>query len=375
MTRDRLKPGGVMCQWVQLYEMELGTYQMILRTFRSVYPHVEIFRTVNSDSIILGSTKPLNFDLARITARMGRPEVAADLEGIGITSPLHLAAHHIVSDEDVHRIVGEGGINRDDYPILEYEAPRQLFIRGRVHFPEDLLRVESPHYLLKKYMELLDPSPAQILEIVQHIRKDLDTSIRITLLEEVLGLDPSNVEALLELVELLEIDGRSGRDLTLIQRACRLAPESVRAHKLLFNMAYSLERKRLSLRRPREYGTTLAALESLIRLEPDDPDHRLTQAAIRFEKKEYDLALQLAESIRRDFRKEDGSWPPMVEAATRILKAACYFETGRLGEATPLLELPENQESGLSAFYARLLALVRADLQEVQSSSSQEGDL
>jgi spermidine synthase len=39
-VRDRLAPGGVMAQFLQLYDMDVHTFRLVLRTVRMVFPHV-----------------------------------------------------------------------------------------------------------------------------------------------------------------------------------------------------------------------------------------------------------------------------------------------------------------------------------------------
>ena len=42
LSAHRLKPGGIMAQWFHVYEMHDGIVSLVLRTFSSVFPFVEI---------------------------------------------------------------------------------------------------------------------------------------------------------------------------------------------------------------------------------------------------------------------------------------------------------------------------------------------
>ena len=55
---SRLKPGGIMAQWFHVYEMHDGIVELVLRTFHSVFPHVEIWDSCSGDIILLGSFEP-----------------------------------------------------------------------------------------------------------------------------------------------------------------------------------------------------------------------------------------------------------------------------------------------------------------------------
>ncbi len=80
----RLKPGGVLAQWVQTYSLAPGDYAMMVRTLTSVFPHTALWTVPGtSDTILLASDEPL--DLNRQTLGKAQslvdsiPEVRSDL--------------------------------------------------------------------------------------------------------------------------------------------------------------------------------------------------------------------------------------------------------------------------------------------------------
>jgi len=38
LSKRKLQPDGLFCQWIQLYELQESHFQSILQTFRSVFP-------------------------------------------------------------------------------------------------------------------------------------------------------------------------------------------------------------------------------------------------------------------------------------------------------------------------------------------------
>ena len=58
LAASRLKPGGVMAQWFHLYEMQDSLVELVMRTFSSVFPYVEVWDTGVGDIVILGSKQP-----------------------------------------------------------------------------------------------------------------------------------------------------------------------------------------------------------------------------------------------------------------------------------------------------------------------------
>ena len=132
-ARAHLNEGGLMVQWVHLYEMDDEVLRIILDTFGSVFPAVTLWQCNSADILVVGSNRPLSADLARITTRMARPEVAADLnrEGLAesVSDPLQVLALQVVSDRMFREwFPGRPPLNTDDRPILEYEAPRAFFM-------------------------------------------------------------------------------------------------------------------------------------------------------------------------------------------------------------------------------------------------------
>ena len=58
IAASRLKPGGIMAQWFHVYEMHDGIVSLVLRTFNSVFPYVEIWDPGGGDIVMLGSQHP-----------------------------------------------------------------------------------------------------------------------------------------------------------------------------------------------------------------------------------------------------------------------------------------------------------------------------
>lgn len=68
ITKQRLRPGGIYCQWVQLYELSPGNIKTIYRTFASQFEHVLVLSADDrsSDTVMLGSDQPIRLDLAHV---------------------------------------------------------------------------------------------------------------------------------------------------------------------------------------------------------------------------------------------------------------------------------------------------------------------
>lgn len=128
LAASRLAEGGVMAQWFHIYEMHDGIVEMVLRTFGSVFPYMEIWESADTDIILLGSRRPWPSTVAHFQKSFERPLVRADLAAIDLRSPEAVLARQLASQRTAFAVAGEGGVQSDAFPVLEYEAPRAFYI-------------------------------------------------------------------------------------------------------------------------------------------------------------------------------------------------------------------------------------------------------
>ena len=128
---SRLKEGGIMAQWFHVYDMHDGVVSLVLRTFSSVFPNMEIWDSGSGDLILLGALKPWPSEPSVYQQLFARPQVQKDFERIGIKSPEALWARQLASQDTAFAIAGDGAVQSDLFPVLEYEAPRAFYIGAR----------------------------------------------------------------------------------------------------------------------------------------------------------------------------------------------------------------------------------------------------
>ncbi|MDT5063233.1 MAG: spermidine synthase [Acidobacteriota bacterium] len=130
LGRSRLKDDGVFVQWVQIYQLSTESLRSVLATFKSVFPHVMMFRvegaTQGKDLILAGSRQPLN--LESVGERMQGERVAKELSRIKINSPHDLEAWFICDETQLGPAVESAVINTDDNMRVENRAPREAFL-------------------------------------------------------------------------------------------------------------------------------------------------------------------------------------------------------------------------------------------------------
>lgn len=128
--RDHLAKDGLMVQWVQLYEFSDAALDMVLATFKQVFPHFSLWHTEGSDILLVGSQEPLPRDLDGFARRLREPAVTADLERVRLSNLPLLLSHELVSPLNAPAIPAPSAAIHSDYqPVLEYVAQRDFFVR------------------------------------------------------------------------------------------------------------------------------------------------------------------------------------------------------------------------------------------------------
>jgi len=121
---DRLKGGGVLSCWVPL-DLRLEDFQMIVRSFQAAVPHCSLWMVnncLNKHAVLLGTLEPMRLDFRRIKEVVERPDVAADLEQIGIHSVYDFLDALVLDEAGLKKLAQNGPLHTDDKPALEFGA-------------------------------------------------------------------------------------------------------------------------------------------------------------------------------------------------------------------------------------------------------------
>lgn len=125
--RRALAPGGIACIWLETYALDSDDFRAVLATFRSVFPHVQLWSAQLHDYLLIGSETPLKLPVDHLLTRFERQAVFRDLARIGIRSLPDLLAGYVMDDGAVARhLAGGGRLLRDGGRSIEYTAPRAL---------------------------------------------------------------------------------------------------------------------------------------------------------------------------------------------------------------------------------------------------------
>jgi spermidine synthase len=136
-AKRRLKPNGILAQWIQMYSFKPVDYAMIVATVMDSFSDYALIRISDGDTVLLAADRPLTASsevLDRAQALVNaNPKVRADLEKYfsGMTDVRSLLLNHLLLDKEALRDLvskeDEVETNTDLNMKLEFDAPLRLF--------------------------------------------------------------------------------------------------------------------------------------------------------------------------------------------------------------------------------------------------------
>ncbi|HVL66703.1 MAG TPA: fused MFS/spermidine synthase [Vicinamibacterales bacterium] len=128
-VKKRLKPGGVVTLFVQLYESNTEAVKSEVATFLEAFPNGMIFGNTNQgvgyDMVLLGQVEPTVINLDEVQAKLSTPEyqpVARSLAEIGMYSVIDLFSNFAGNKPQLAPWLADATINRDRNLKLQYLA-------------------------------------------------------------------------------------------------------------------------------------------------------------------------------------------------------------------------------------------------------------
>ena len=128
-VKAHLNPGGVVTQWVPLYESNEEAVKSEIATFFEVFPNGTVWGNRNNgegyDVVLLGTAEASNVDVDAIDARLARADhagVMAALAEVGFRSSLDVLATFGGGARDLAPWLEDAQINRDRDLRLQYLA-------------------------------------------------------------------------------------------------------------------------------------------------------------------------------------------------------------------------------------------------------------
>jgi spermidine synthase len=133
MVKEHLNPGGVVTQWVPLYESNEETVKSEIATFLDVFPGGTVWANAidgaGYDLFLLGQNGPTKIDVDQLQARLDSPEyarVAQSLRDVGFDSAVDLLSIYSGQGSELRPWLADATINLDSNLRLQYMAGMAL---------------------------------------------------------------------------------------------------------------------------------------------------------------------------------------------------------------------------------------------------------
>ena len=116
-VRAHLQAGGIFMQWLPAYQLSADSFKTITRTLLAVFPQVTVWRGDFSSRTpvigLIGHLTPSGFDKNTVGLSLQR----------STASGLPLLTHYVGSFLSDEKPLGNGAINSDDRPLIEFQMP------------------------------------------------------------------------------------------------------------------------------------------------------------------------------------------------------------------------------------------------------------
>jgi len=122
VCKDKLKKGGIMCQWATPNWMTETEYKAQVRAFIEVFNYCQLWYLNEYSTILIGSDEPIRIDYSLIVKRFKDPKVIDDLKNIYMVEPYIFASQFSMEKEELMKYCADAPSNTDDYPVVEFST-------------------------------------------------------------------------------------------------------------------------------------------------------------------------------------------------------------------------------------------------------------
>src|SRR6185503_19158136 len=147
LVKKHLNPGGVVTQWVPLYESNPNVVKSEVATFFDVFPEGTVWSNdiqgKGYDIVLSGHAQAQTIDIDSLQQRLSAPEnarVSQSLSEVGFNSALALLATYGGQARDLAPWLADAEINRDSNLRLQYLAGMGLNVYENASIYDQMLQ-------------------------------------------------------------------------------------------------------------------------------------------------------------------------------------------------------------------------------------------
>jgi spermidine synthase len=146
ICREHVTDEGMVVVWMPLGGLSDDLFRCALRTFVEVFPHTSVWFMNNAPThyvLFIGTKGPQSFDWGTLTRRLADDRVRADLDVIALGDPFKILSCFVTDERRLPAWLGDGPLNTEDFPVIEFEAPRQGY--GAIPMIQNTTRLLTLH--------------------------------------------------------------------------------------------------------------------------------------------------------------------------------------------------------------------------------------
>jgi spermidine synthase len=148
--RQKLAPNGLVCQWLPLFQLDLPTLQIIIKSFLKVFPkaqmHLGHFSLKQPILCLVGKNTETKFSENWLMNKVTHRPLQRELITSRLNSDLALLGGFIADHTVLRTFAGDAVLNTDNHPHVSYQAP--AFVYDTHQLPSErliqLLKVLGP---------------------------------------------------------------------------------------------------------------------------------------------------------------------------------------------------------------------------------------
>jgi spermidine synthase len=125
LAASRLTPGGVICQWVPIYELSEANLKSIVATFRKNFKYTMLWLTQYNAELV-GSNTPIILDEQDLERKISNAVVRSDLTSVNMGTARSFMSYFIIGNKGLGAFSRGGTINTDNNIYLEFSAPLSM---------------------------------------------------------------------------------------------------------------------------------------------------------------------------------------------------------------------------------------------------------
>ncbi|MGB2867501.1 MAG: fused MFS/spermidine synthase [Bacteroidota bacterium] len=353
--KKRMQTGGLMVQWLHLYEIDDETFKLVVRTFASSFSEVTVWQPMSSDVILIGSVGHQEIDADLLRSSFEQEPVKRDLSRILISDAPTLLSLQTLSNQSVTQFAGGGQTNTEDHPLLEYNAPKAFFVnRGVAELGkfDERMRLAGQNIFLARpdIRSRLNDREWYNIGFFHTALNRGNPVLGSTLLSKYIQRHPRDVAAVRRFAEVSERLGRTEEALRARKTLAELEPDNPRALEEFAWMKYLHDRNAANAFMPMNTEESEKLLRKCVELTKDSVDRfRVRLADIFFGTQQYAKAVdQYARALQ--IRGDYAPTSSIRQDVLLLQLAKCLRYLGKNGQAVgyawqAVRANPENEEA------------------------------